>query len=257
MTAEFKPGAETRRSIKNVKPDAALAKNVALSCRILAKLGLFKETTGHVSARNPDGQTMLIRGRGGAETGLLYTKPADIVLSDFDGAPLKNRAGLKTPNEACIHGEIYKRRSGVGGVVHAHPPAIVLASIAGISLRPIYGGYDPQGMRLALRGIPLYPSSLTLHSKEQVHAMLEVMGDSDVCVLRGHGVVVTGKTIEQATIKAIKLDHLAKMNLQAAALGNVAAIPQEDVDAFLSRKGAPDRSQEPLWRYYSEWERKG
>jgi 3,4-dihydroxyphthalate decarboxylase len=243
--------------IKNLKADAALAKTVALSCRILAKLGLFKETTGHVSGRNPDGQSMLIRGRGGAETGLLYTRSADIVLSDFDGAPLKNRAGLKTPNEACIHGEIYKRKPQVGGVVHAHPPSIVLASMAGISLRPIFGGYDPQGMRLAVRGVPMYPSSLTLHTKEQVHAMLEVMGDSDICVLRGHGVVVTGKSVEAATLRAIKLDHLAKMNLQAAALGNVPSIPQDDIDAFLSRRGAPDRSGGPLWRYYVEWERKG
>jgi ribulose-5-phosphate 4-epimerase/fuculose-1-phosphate aldolase len=233
-----------------------LAKNVALSCRILAKLGLFKETTGHVSARSRDGRSMLIRGRGGDETGLIFTRPADIVLADFEGAPLKNRVGLKTPNEACIHGEIYKRRRRAGAVVHAHPPSIVLTSMAGIMLRPIYGGYDPQGMRLALGGIPVYRSSLTLHTKKQVHAMLEVMRDSDVCVLRGHGIVVVGKTIEEATIRAIKLDHLAKMNLQAAALGNVPSIPQEDIDAFYARRGAPGRSTNSVWRYYVEWEKK-
>jgi len=55
---------------------------VALSCRILAKLGLFKETTGHVSARNGKDQ-MLIRGRGPRETGLLFTKPSDVLLADF------------------------------------------------------------------------------------------------------------------------------------------------------------------------------
>jgi len=247
----------TRQSpAEQIKIDGALAKKVALSCRILAKLGLFKETTGHVSARSPGGRTMLIRGRGGSETGLIFTRPADIVLADFEGAPLKNRGGLKTPNEACIHGEIYKRRPGAGGVVHAHPPAIVLTSIAGIALRPIFGGYDPQGMRIALHGVPLYQSSLTLHSVEQVHEMLEVMGDSDICVLRGHGVVVVGKTIEEATIKAIKLDHLAEMNLRAAMLGNVPSVPQDDIDRFLSRRQAPGRTQEPLWRFYEEWEKR-
>ena len=209
-----------------------------------------------MSARNRDGQSMLIRGRGGDETGLLFTAPSDIVLADFEGAVLKKRGDLKTPNEACIHGEIYKLKPQVGGVVHAHPPAIVLASMAGVALRPIYGGYDPQSMRLALRGIPLYPSSLTLHSREQVHAMLEVMGESEVCVLRGHGVVVVGKSVEEATIKAIKLDHLARMNLQAAALGNIPSISQDDIDGFLARRGAPDRSVEPLWRYYTEWVKK-
>ena len=86
--------------------------------------------------------------------------------------------------------------------------------------------------------------------------MLAVMGDSDVCVLRGHGVVVVGRTIEEATIKAIKLDHLAEMNLRAAALGNVPSISQADIERFLSRKQAPGRTQEPVWRYYEEWEKR-
>jgi ribulose-5-phosphate 4-epimerase/fuculose-1-phosphate aldolase len=111
-------------------------------------------------------------------------------------------------------------------------------------------------MRIALRGVPLYQSSLTLHSVEQVHEMLQVMGESDICVLRGHGVVVVGKTIEEATIKAIKLDHLAEMNLRAATLGNVPSVPQDDIDRFLSRRQAPGRTQDPLWRFYEEWEKR-
>jgi len=108
-----------------VKKNASLAWKVALSCRILAKLGLFKETTGHVSARNGKNQ-MLIRGRGPRETGLLFTKPGDILLADFDGQDQDKKAGLKPPNEACIHGEIYKARPEAACVVHAHPAAVVL-----------------------------------------------------------------------------------------------------------------------------------
>jgi hypothetical protein len=48
-----------KSKIQNSPSDAALAKKVALSCQILAKLGLFKETTGHVSARSGDGKRML------------------------------------------------------------------------------------------------------------------------------------------------------------------------------------------------------
>ena len=65
-----------------MKKNASLARKVALSCRILAKLGLFKETTGHVSARNSRDQ-MLIRGRGPDETGLLFTKPGDVSFGRF------------------------------------------------------------------------------------------------------------------------------------------------------------------------------
>jgi 3,4-dihydroxyphthalate decarboxylase len=68
-----------------VKKNASLARKVALSCRILAKLGLFKEITGHVSARNSRDQ-MLIRGRGPNENGLLFTKPGDVSLGRFGRA---------------------------------------------------------------------------------------------------------------------------------------------------------------------------
>jgi len=235
-----------------VKTDSTLARKVALSCRILAKLGLFKETTGHVSARL-DGARMLIRGRGPKETGLLFTKPGDVIAADFDGRNRDKKAGLKPPNEAVIHGEIYKARAAAGAVVHAHPPAVVLCSMAGIELRPIFGGYDPSSMRLALKGLPVYPSTLTLNSVEQVRAMQQVMGERDVCILRGHGLIVVGPSVEQATITAIKVDTLAKMNLQAASLGKVPSIPDQDIAAFQGRARGGNSSVDALWRYYSQW----
>jgi len=236
-----------------MKVDSSLAKKVALSCRILAKLGLVKETTGHVSCRSGDGKFMLIRGRGRDETGLLFTRPKDIVLTDLEGKGLKNRHGIKPPNESCIHGEIYKARPEVGSVVHAHPPSVVLCTMAGIELRPIYGGYDPQGMKLALDGIPVYSSSLTLHTKEQVHAMMDVMGRKDVCPLRGHGLVVAGGSVEEATVRAIKLDTLAKMHLQAASLGKIPSIDEADVQAFSARGNLQGKSVGAVWRFYVEW----
>ena len=56
--------------------------------------------------------------------------------------------------------KLYKARPAVGGIVHAHPASIVLTSMAGIELRPIFGGYDPRAMRMAINGIPVYRSSL-------------------------------------------------------------------------------------------------
>jgi len=239
--------------IPNRQGDSLLAKNVALSCRILAKLGQFKETTGHVSARSASGLNMLIRGRGKEESGLLFTKPSEVVEADFDGRMVREKAGLKTPNESCIHGELYRARPDVGAIVHAHPPSLVLTSMAGIELKPVFGGYDPRAMRLALRPIPVFESSLTLHTKEQVHAMMEVMGERDICIMRGHGVVVCGKSVEDATIKAIKLDALAEMNLELARLGKSATISEADIAAFQNRTGKGDGSVQPVWRYYIEW----
>ena len=89
--------------IHNSKADSDLAKKVALSCQILAKLGQFKETTGHVSARSANGSAMWIRGRGKEESGLLFTKASEVVLADFNGQKLNPKIVLKTPNESVIH----------------------------------------------------------------------------------------------------------------------------------------------------------
>jgi ribulose-5-phosphate 4-epimerase/fuculose-1-phosphate aldolase len=85
--------------------------------------------------------------------------------------------------------------------------------------------------------------------------MMRVMGDRDICILRGHGVVVVGATVEDATIKAIKLNDLAKLNLEAASLGKVPCISADDQNLFLSRRrGDKDgRGAKPVWRYYVEW----
>ena len=79
-----------------MKKNASLARKVALSCRILAKLGLFKETTSHVSARNSRDQ-MLIRGRGSNETGLLFTKPATFSWPIWKGKAWKERPASNLP----------------------------------------------------------------------------------------------------------------------------------------------------------------
>ena len=228
-----------------------LRRTVALSCRILAMQGLVKETTGHVSARIPGTDRMVIRARGRDESGLLFTREEEVIETDFDGSDVARDAPLGTPRELPIHGESYKARPRVGCVVHAHPPAILLCGIAGIQLRPIFGAYDPSAMQLALDPVPVYPRSITLTRPELAQDMLACMGTRDVCVLRGHGITVVGETIEEATIKAIKLETLARINWHASQPGReVPTISDEDQAVYrLPERGGRGTAQ-AVWRYY-------
>src|SRR5690348_388088 len=94
-----------------------LRRKVALSCRILAMMGMVKETTGHVSARIDEHQ-MLVRGRGADETALLFTTEDDILRTDMDGKLIGaggEHVGL--PQEFPIHGETLKARPEADCVV--------------------------------------------------------------------------------------------------------------------------------------------
>jgi hypothetical protein len=50
---------------------------------------------------------------------------------------------------------------------------------------------------------------------------------------------------------------LAKLNLQAASLGKVPSISDEDIAEFQNRSRGGNSSVEGLWQYYSEWLIKG
>src|SRR5262245_38502275 len=229
-----------------------LRRMVALSCRILAMKGLVRETTRHVSARTPGTAEMFIRGRGNGESGLLFTREEDVLRVDFDGSGIPADAPVGNPQELPIHGEIYKARPEAMCVVHAHPPGALLCGITGIALRPILLAYDPSAARFGLDGVPVFPRSMTLTRPEEVWPMLEVMGEKSYCLMRGHGITLYGGSVEDATVRAIKLETLARINWQAAQQGGAPDVPAEDVE-LITRRGprAPSRdSVLPVWNYY-------
>jgi ribulose-5-phosphate 4-epimerase/fuculose-1-phosphate aldolase len=231
-----------------------LRRKVALSCRILAMKGLVRETTGHVSARIPGTAEMFIRGRGSGESGLLFTREEDVLRVDFDGSGIPDNAPVGNPQELPIHGEIYKARPDAMCVVHAHPPGALLCGITGVELRPIFLAYDPSAARFGLDGVPVFPRSVTLTRPEDVWPMLEIMGDKSYCLMRGHGITVYGRSVEEATVRAIKLETLARITWHAAQRGGAPDIAAEDMETFTSRGGPGTRrdSIQPVWNYYTQ-----
>ncbi len=146
MDMQAKGAVETVESLKE---------KVALSCRILAQHGLVKGSTGHVSTRHPESANVLVRGRPAADRGLRYAEPASIIEVDLDGKVVGDAKGVRRVNEIYLHTEVYRRRPDVNAVVHAHPPGVLLCTMTGVTLRPIFGGYEPPGMRMAYKGLPL------------------------------------------------------------------------------------------------------
>lgn len=229
---------------------------IALACRILAMEGALNEVLGHISVRAGEDR-MLIRGRGRSDRGLLFTTHEDIRLVDFSGAGDDPADGYSMANELPIHGETLRARPEVNAVVHAHPPAVLACGIAGLELRPIFGAYNIPAMRLAAGGIPVYPRSVLIRTPELAKEMLDCMGDRPACVLRGHGVTVTGETLEQAVVRTLNINTLATATLAAAAAGRpVPDIPAEDI-AELPDLGTAF-NELSVWRYYcAKAEREG
>jgi len=237
---------------------AELAERVAQACRVLGRLDLTKAATGHVSARVPGSNRVLIRARGPGELGVRYTGADQVIAVDLDGKPIDAAPGLAAPLEVFIHTAIYKARPDVHSVIHVHPPTIVLFTICDKPLLPLYGAYDPSSVRLALDGIPTFDRSILINSPELGAELVATMGGAKTCLMRGHGITTAAPSVEQAALYVIWLNELAAMNYQARLLGDPRPISQSDQEAMLALRsleskptgGAPPTGLEAaLWRY--------
>ena len=237
-----------------------LAERVAQACRVLARLELTRAATGHVSARIPGTDRLLIRARGPNELGVRYTSVEQVIECDFDGKIVGSTGtGLAAPLEVFIHTEIYKARPEIFSVIHMHPPTIMLFSICCKPLLPLYGAYDPSSARLAIDGIPQFDRSILINNAALGAELAKVMGHSKTCMMRGHGITTAGASVEQAALYAIQLNELATINYQAQLLGDPQPISSDDQAAMLALRVLESTSEGGLppsggdaavWNYF-------
>ena len=195
-----------------------LRARVATACRVLSARGLVDGVLGHVSARVGDAE-LVVRCRGPEEAGLARTTAGDVWRAGFDGDEVDLPSGHAVPNELPIHAELMRARPDVGAVVHGHPPAALLAGLAELPLRPVFGAYNIPAMRLAIEGVPVYSRPILLARAELAREMVAAMDGRDVCLLRGHGITTAARTVEQAVVLAVNLGVLLEVTVELARLG--------------------------------------
>lgn len=204
---------------------------VSDACRVLAARGLADGILGHISLR-VDSRTLLVRCRGPQERGLRHTTPSDIRLVDLDGreAIPGELDGWSVPNELPLHTEVLRTRPDVTSVVHAHPPAVVAADLAGLAVRPVVGAFDIPGTRLAAGGVPVYPRGVLIRNRPLAAEMVQALGDRPAVLLRGHGLTSTGTGVQEAVLRALSIDTIARLSLDITqAGGTLRDLPEEDL----------------------------
>ena len=190
-----------------------LRKLVALSCRILARTGCVREITGHVSARIPGTDEFVVRCRPPQDPGVEFTVSDDVKRVNLETTNDDLEGGYILPGEWPIHSEIYRARPGTSSVVHGHPRSSLICGILALPLRPVVGAYDPGMLELTVRGVPVFDNSVLISTADLGQQVVATLGDTDACMLRGHGVVAVGASVQEATVRAIKLEAPADLTL--------------------------------------------
>ena len=190
-----------------------LRRRLARAHRILTAGGIWPITKGHVSARIPGTDHVLILGHIHSEgRSLIDTDVDDIMTVDIDGKWLEGR--IEPVDERFLHLEIMKARPDVMSVVHAHPTYATAFGIAGVNIIPV-------GNRGAIFApqVPIIDYDRQIDTPETGRMCRDAIGDAMALVLKNHGVAVCGDSIENATIATFALEETAQLQWIASQLG--------------------------------------
>jgi len=219
--------------------DADLREQVAWSGRILAMGGHGDYTLGHVSARSSDGQHILMKPNG---LGLEEVTPEDVLALDMEGTRLSGAGPVHL--EYVLHTEIYKARPDIGAVVHTHPPYATAFGATDAKLELL--NHDAVLFR---DGLATFDDTAELIMRQdQGAAVAQALGDHRALVMRGHGVIVTGKSVPWATYAALTLERVLRIQSIARSLGTLQPMTREMADRVYPDKYRDDHVAN-YWAY--------
>ena len=222
--------------------------DVVTANRILSDQGVV-DGFGHVSARHVGNATRFLLARSMAP-GLVTAE--DIMEFNLDGNAIDPR-GRALYAERFIHSEIYKAHLEIKAIVHSHSPSIIPFGVTSIPLRPIYHMSSFLGA-----GVPIFEireaggpaTDMLIRTPELGAALGRKVGKSAVVLMRGHGDVVVGASVEQVVFRAIYTEVNAKLEAQALLLGGGEVNflnAEEAANATATNNGVLSRPWE-LWK---------
>jgi len=202
-----------------------IKRTLILAGKILVAEGQDDFTRGHISMRLPDDAALFMMKP--HSIGLDELTLDNILTIDLDGNVTAGNG--RRHSEVFIHSEIFKARRDVQCVIHTHPPHAVALSATG---RPMKCLSQPSA--LFHDGLGVYADSMALIRTPAMGVRVAaVLGPNRAALLKNHGVVVVGASIEEAVVTVIMLELAAKVQLLAEAAGDVAPeFPPADIAKF-------------------------
>ncbi|MCG0239740.1 MAG: class II aldolase/adducin family protein [Firmicutes bacterium] len=203
---------------------ASLREQVCAAAVRSYRSGLVRGTSGNWSARDPLTGLVAV-----TPSGLAYEKmtPEDIVVVNLDGEVVEG--GRRPSSELPMHLVIYRRRPDVGGIAHTHSPYATALAVLERELPPVL-------IEMALVGtrVPVAPFAMP-GTPEVGEAAVAALAEAQACLLARHGVVAVGRTVEEATLTAARVEEMAQIYHLAAQLGSPEPIPAEVMETLVRK----------------------
>ncbi|MDX2164807.1 MAG: class II aldolase/adducin family protein [Gammaproteobacteria bacterium] len=227
-----------------------IKENLATAYKILAKLGLDDHTYTHLSARDEnDPNTFYIN-----PFGLCFheVETENLIKVTLDGKILEGEEYQYNKTGYVIHGSIYSARPDIQAIFHLHTPDTLAVSALEDGLMPIsqwalhfynkisYHDYD----------------SLALED-QQGNKLIQDLGKNYVALLRNHGFITSGRTIQEAMFYTHHLQKACETQCKILSMGKKVVVPSKETcekavhDLLSFEKNLGERD----WHAWKRWVR--
>ena len=178
--------------------------NIAQVSKSIYDKGLVSGKAGNISVRSGDvvAITPTLKSLGNLTS-------EDIVLVDLTGKVLTKG---KPSSEVNMHLEIYKARSDVKSIVHTHSPYATGFAFSQKKLKRLEGFGEIKNP---------YIQSVEYEKPGSMELALSVrdkIKDEDVLILKNHGVICVGDTLDEAMMLSVFIEESAKTQFITHAL---------------------------------------
>lgn len=177
---------------------------------------------GHISTRSPANPERFYMARSMAP-GLVNA--SDILEFDMKGQPVVAN-GHEVYSERFIHAAVMAARPEINSVVHSHAEAVLPFAVSkSTRLRAVVhtcGFLGGKGVPVfEIRDVKGDATNLLVCDMESGDALAASLGAENLVLMRGHGMTVTGRTIEVAVFQSVFAAVNARIQFTAMQMGEV------------------------------------
>jgi ribulose-5-phosphate 4-epimerase/fuculose-1-phosphate aldolase len=203
--------------------------------RVLAREEVV-DSFGHISARHPERADRFFLSRARAPDCI---EREDLMEFTLEGEPVDGR-GRKPYLERFIHGAVYEAKPDEHSVVHNHSPSVIPFGVTGTKIRPLLHTCACMGHEVPIwdSGEKFGDTNMLVSDIAMGRDLARRLGTGRTALLRGHGCVVTGRTIREVVYISVYLELNARLQRQAMAMGNIKFLTAGEVDKILETTGA-------------------
>ncbi|MBD2413709.1 class II aldolase/adducin family protein [Nostoc calcicola FACHB-389] len=205
---------------------------LAAAFRLFGRFGFSEGIAGHITARDPEFTDHFWVNPLGVYFG--HIRVSDLILVNKEGEVVKGDAQV---NQAAfaIHSQIHEARPDVIAAAHAHSIYGKAWSSLGRLLDPLTQDscafYEDHALFEDYTGVVLDTS--------EGKRLAEALARSKAIILRNHGILTVGHTVDEAAFWYISLERSCQAQLLAQAAGRPNIIKHETARLTHSQVGAP------------------